>query len=184
MSNKEERYKPQNIEVHQETLMCMTKYTLQMMRDDLGLRCDFLLYNRLKVRILQIVGNNRTSTEDNIRPRLPFILYIAEISSKENKNTYFNVPNTGNEVLNDLQIEWSEKLNDEIRLDTLTKSFKNAKKYSLSVYQHFLQYKLLHRRIVHNTLLFRMGISNAPNCLFCDDPRPLNRMPKRSEFKA
>ena len=107
--------------------MCMTKYTLQMMRDDLGLRCDFLFYNRLKVRIQQIVGNNQISTEDNIRPRLPFILYIAEISSKGNKNTYFNVPNTGNEVLNDLQTKWSEKLNDEIRLDTLTKSFKNAK---------------------------------------------------------
>ena len=116
-------------------------FTMEYIRGDLGLRCDFLLYNRLKLRIQRFVGNNRISPEDNIRPRLPFILYIAEVSSKGNKNTYFNASNTGNNVLNDLQTKWSEKLNDEIRLDTLSNSFKNAKKYSTSVYQNLLQYK-------------------------------------------
>ena len=61
-------------------------------------------------------------------------------------------------------------------MDTLSKFFKNAKKYSPSVYQHFLQYKLLHRRIVHNTLLSRMGISTTPNCLFCDDPETIEHI--------
>ena len=51
---------------------------------------------------------------------------------------------------------------------TLSNSFKNAKRY-LSVYQHFIQYKLLHRRMVHNKLLHKMGISTTPNCLFCNE---------------
>ena len=69
--------------------------------------------------------------------------------------------------MTELQDKWSQKLNDGIRLDTLSNSFKNAKKYSPSVYQHFNQYKLVHRRIVHNKLLHKMGISETPNCLYC-----------------
>ena len=77
------------------------------------------------------------------------------------KNTYFNSLNTGLNILTELQDKWSEKLNDEIRLDTLSNSFKNAKRYSPSIYQHFIQYKLFHRRIVHNELLHKMGISTT-----------------------
>ena len=142
---------------------------IEYIRGDLGLRCDFLLYNRLKLRIQQTIGNKQILPEDNIRPRLPFILYISEVSDKGSKNVYFNVSNIGNNVLNELQTKWSLKLNDEIMLNTLSQSFKNAKKYSPSVYQHFLQYELLHRRIVHNKLLFKMGLSTTPNCLFCDN---------------
>ena len=74
--------------------------------------------------------------------------------------------NTGNNVIIDLQHKWSKSLNDKIRLDTLTNSFKNAKKYSPSVYQHFIKYKLLHGRIVYNRLLCKTGISETSNCLY------------------
>ena len=143
-------------------------FTMEYIRGGLGLRCDFLLYNRWKLRIQRILGDNRISPEDNIRPRLPFILYIAEVSSKGNKNTYFNASNTGNNVLNDLQTKWSEHLNDVIRVGTLSNSFQNAKKSSPSAYQHFIQYKVLHRSVVHNKFLHKMGISRTPNCLFCN----------------
>ena len=75
-----------------------------------------------------IIGNNCMSIYDDIRPQLPFILYIIEAGSKGNKNIYFNSVNTCNNVLIDLQHKWSKSLNDEIRLDTLPISFKNAKK--------------------------------------------------------
>ena len=32
---------------------------------------------------------------------------------------------------------------------------------------HFIQYKLLHRRIVNNKLLYKMGLSENDRCLFC-----------------
>ena len=53
-------------------------------------------------------------------------------------------------------------------LDTISNAFKNAKKYSPSVYQHFTQFKLLHRRIVNNRLLHKMKITETPCCLFCN----------------
>ena len=64
------------------------------------------------------------------RPQLPFILYIIDAGSKGNENTYFNSVNRGNKVLIDLRHKWSQNLNEEIRLDTLTNSFKNAKMIS------------------------------------------------------
>ena len=87
---------------------------------------------------------------ENVRPRLPFILYNIEVGQKGNKNTYFNTQPAGQNTLIDLKDKWSQILNDEIRLDTLSNSFKNAKKFSPSVFQHFIQYKLIHRRIVLN----------------------------------
>ena len=76
---------------------------------------------------------------------------------------------TGNIVLTNIQHKWSEGLNESIQLDTLIKAFKNAKKekYSPSVYQHFIQ--SIHRRIVHNKIVHKMGISGTPNCLYCNN---------------
>ena len=144
-------------------------FSIEYMQNNLQLKCYFLYHNRLIKRIQLIMSNNHISIQDNIRPRLPFILYIIEAGLKGNKNTYFNSRNTGNNILTELQVKWSENLNDEIRLDTLSNSFKNATKYSPSVYQHLIQFELLHRRTVHNKLLHKMGISTTPNCLFCND---------------
>ena len=142
-------------------------YTIEYLNDHLQLNCDFLLYIRLKKRISNIIGNNKISSIDNARPRLPFILYNIEVGQKGNKNIYFNIQTAGQNILIDLKEKWSHILNDEIRLDTLSNSFKNAKKISPSVFQHFIQYKLIHRRIVHNKILYKMGISETPNCLYC-----------------
>ena len=142
--------------------------SLNHIENTLQLNCDFPLYNRLRYRIYKILGNNQISIQGNIRPRLPYILYVIESGVKGNKNTYFSLKNTGNNINLELKEKWSNKLNDYIRLDTLSNSFKNAKKYSPSVYQHFIQYNLLHRRRVHNKLLHKMGISETLNCLFCN----------------
>ena len=103
-----------------------------------------------------------------MRPRLPYILHIIESCSKGNKNIYFNSLPTISNTIVDLQVTWSGKLNEDIRLDTISNSFKNAKKYSPSAYQHFIQFKLLHRRVVHNQLLHKMNILDTPNCFFCN----------------
>ena len=104
---------------------------------------------------------------DNVRPRVPFILHIIEVGSKGNKNTYFGSSSLNDNVIVELRDKWCKTMNDEIRLHTISKAFKIAKTNSPSVYQHFIQYKLLHRRVVNNKLLYKMGISETPNCLFC-----------------
>ena len=132
------------------------------------LNCNFLLYNRIRKKIQLLIGNSQILESNNIRPRLPYILYIIEACTQGNKNTYFNsLPAIRNTMVN-LQNKWSERLNDDIRIDTISNSFKNTKKYCPSVYQHFIQYKLIHRRVVYNQLLHKMNITDNPNCLFCN----------------
>ena len=143
-------------------------FSLDYLRNTLDLKCDFLFYNRLKRRIQNNIGTNQIRVEDNIRPRLPYILYNVEIGSQGNKNTYFNLFDNNNRVICELQEKWSGKMNDNIMLDTISKAFKNAKKFSPSVFQHFTQFKLLHRRIVNNQLLHKMKIIEDPHCLFCN----------------
>ena len=76
-------------------------FTIEYIKNDLQLNCDFLMYNRLKKRVQLILGNNQISQNDYIRPRLPFILYIIEAGGKGNKNTYFNSQNTGLNILSE-----------------------------------------------------------------------------------
>ena len=74
-------------------------FTIEYIKNNFQLNCDFLKYNRLRKRIKLIFGNNQISQNDNIRPRLPFTLYIIEAGGKGNKNTYFNSQNTGLNIL-------------------------------------------------------------------------------------
>ena len=100
---------------------------LEYIRNTLQLKCDFLLHNRLKNRIQTILGKSQISIQDNIKPRSPIILYIIEAGVMGNKNTYFNLVTTGNNIPTYLKGKWSEKLNDDIRLDTLSIFFRMQK---------------------------------------------------------
>ena len=51
----------------------------------------------------------------------------------------------------------------------LSIAFKTAKIHSPSVYQHFLQYKLIYRRTVTNSLLKKMKITNSDLCHSCKE---------------
>ena len=64
-------------------------FTIEYIKNNLQLNCDFLMYNRLNKRIQLILGNNQISQNDNIRPRLPFILYIIEADGKGTKEYLF-----------------------------------------------------------------------------------------------
>ena len=48
-------------------------FTIEYLKDQLKLNCNFLLYIRLKKCISNIIGNNNISSRDNVQPRLPFI---------------------------------------------------------------------------------------------------------------
>ena len=77
--------------------------TFEYINNRLQLKCDFLLYNRLKRKIVDVIGNNLISQKDNIHPRMPFILYIIEPGQKGNKNAYFSKQASDLYVLTELQ---------------------------------------------------------------------------------
>ena len=57
-------------------------FSLDYLKNILNIKCDFLFYNRLKKRIQNNIGTNHIRADDNLRPRLPYILYNIEIGSK------------------------------------------------------------------------------------------------------
>ena len=129
---------------------------------------DFLLHLRLKKKIRLLISH-RNKSYVCISPQLPHILHLIEIGNKGNRNIYFNILRKDPYCMNTIKEKWSENLNDEIDSRTLQISFKNAKKFSPSVYQYYNQYKLIHRRTVNNQLLKRMKIVESEYCLFCKD---------------
>ena len=83
-------------------------------------------------------------------PQFPYVLYILDIGIKGNINIYFSIIESGNDNIEFLHNKWSICLNEDINFETVVKGFKKAKTNAPSVFQHFKQYKLLHRRTLHN----------------------------------
>ena len=133
-----------------------------------NVKCDFLLHMRLNNKIKNFI-KQKTSKDSCIFPQLSHVLYNIEISNKGNKNTYINIMSKDHFSVSNLKDKWSERLNEDITINTLQMAFKIAKKTTLSAYQYCNQFKLIHRRTVHNRLLKKMNIVESENCLFCKD---------------
>ena len=69
-------------------------------------------------------------------------------------------------MLKRVQENWSKHLNGDIAFATVTTGFKNIKTIAPSVYQHFNNFMLLHRRMVLINLSIKIGIlvSETPKC--------------------
>ena len=103
------------------------------------------------------------------RPQASHILYRVDMGSENNKNVYSCLVGRDVNITCTIRDKWSESLNDEVFLIAVQTAFKNAKKFSPTVYQHYNQFKLIHRRTINNCLLKKMGITEDENCLFCKD---------------
>ena len=86
---------------------------IEYIQNVLELKCDFLLYNRIKWKLQNVLGNNNMTELDNVCPRVPFILHIIEVGSKGNKNTYFGSSSLNNNVIVELKDKWCKTMNDE-----------------------------------------------------------------------
>ena len=59
-------------------------YSIEYIQNVLELNLTFYCTSKLKKKIQMIIGNNCISIYDNIRPQLPFILYVIDAGSKGN----------------------------------------------------------------------------------------------------
>ena len=103
--------------------------------------------------------------------RMSYILHDIGIGNSGNQNTYtyFNIISDNDNIVNDIKDKWATSFNGDIFPSTIHRSFKNAKHFSTSEYQHFNQFKLIHRRTINNQLLRRMNLSDTENCLYCNE---------------
>ena len=117
-----------------------------------NIECNFLLHFNLKEKNNNICQNQRNLSL-NTSPQMSHILHEVKIGNKGNKNIYYNSLGTNHLPIVTLKEKWSQTLKEEISTHRLSIAFKTAKIHSPSVYQHFLQYVLIYRRTVTNSLL-------------------------------
>ena len=150
-----------------------------MSREDIQARwnieCNFLLHFKLKQKIDTICYNQRDAFPKQF-PQMSHILYTTEICNKGNKNIYYNSLDKNPQPLVTLKEKWSHILTEEVSIQILHTAFKTAKIHSPSAYQHFLQYKLLHRRTATNKLLKKMKISDSELCHFCNETETIEHV--------
>ena len=133
-----------------------------------NVECNFLLHFKLKKKI-NAICRSQINMFPNPLPQMSHILYKVEIGNKGNKNIYYNSLGKNLTEIVTLTEKWSHTLNLDIDTQMLHTAFKVAKNHSPSVYQHFLQYKLLYRRTVTNKMLKKMKITDSELCLFCKE---------------
>ena len=130
--------------------------------------CNFLLHLSLKKKIQQIVSQ-KNIVYSSMNPRMSYILHDIGIGNSGNQNTYFDINSDNDNIVNDIKDKWATSFNEDIFPSTIHRSFKNAKQFSTTAYQHFNQFKLIHRRTINNQLLRRMNLSDTENCLYCNE---------------
>ena len=83
---------------------------------------------------------------------------------------FYNILKTNNyNILLNVQRKWEEALEEEIRIDIIEHAFKNINKMKEDSFTKYLQFRMLHRRIVTNKALCEMGIKEDNACPHCQD---------------
>ena len=75
--------------------------------------------------------------------------------------------NTNPGIVIETQHKWELTLNEEIPHYIVERSFKQIQKMKEGSFTKYLQFKLLHDRIVTNRKLHAMGLSYTSNCPYC-----------------
>ena len=75
--------------------------------------------------------------------------------------------NFNDNILLDVKTKWERILNEEVPYTMVKNSFINISKMNEGPYNRYIHFKLLHRRIATNKLLFEMNIKQNNLCPYC-----------------
>ena len=130
-----------------------------------GLNLNFIDYARIKHDI-EII-NKKNGNNMMFGPYLPLILYKIGFNLKGCAKTYNLMMNFNQNIVLEVQQKWERILNEEIPYCIIEKSFIQIQKMKEGSFTQYLQYKMLHKRIVTNKKLYEMGMAITSNCPYC-----------------
>ena len=132
-----------------------------------GLNLNFLEYEKLR---FDIFGIKKPRGKNNMfGPYILQILLKIGYNIKGCANTYNYLMEFNQTLIIETQTRWGEILNEEIPFNVVEKSFKNLHKMKEGSFTKYLQFKMLHMRIVTNKKLMDMGIAEISNCPYCGE---------------
>ena len=133
---------------------------------DRGLKINFLDYAKLKYSIKQLEIKTELYKK-HTGPRLPGILFYIGLTSKGCNKTYNRLMKYDGNIIKEVKDKWDERLNEDIKYETVEQAFMELPKCKESAYQKYLQFKLLHHRTAINEKLYTMKLSDTNLCQIC-----------------
>ena len=97
-------------------------------------------------------------------PYLPLLLFKIGYNIKGCSRIYNVMMNFNQNSIIEIQEKWEEILNEEIPYRVIEKSFIQLHQMKEGSFTKYVQFKMLHRRIVTNKKLYKMGMSENSNC--------------------
>ena len=135
---------------------------------NMGLRINFLDYEKLRFDLCNV---NMIQGENNMcGPYLPNMLFKIGYNVKGCAKTYKLLMNFNQNIISEAQQKWETTLNEEVPYRTVERSFKRIQKMKEGSFVKYLQFKMLHKRIVTNKLLCEMALTDTTKCPFCEEP--------------
>ena len=113
-----------------------------------GLSINFLDYEKLRYDIHKL--SSITKDCEMFGPYLPYILFTIGYNIKGCAKIYNLLMNCNNNVVRDIQNKWEGSLNEEIPYHMVEKLFTQIQNMKEGSFMKYLQFRILHRRIVTN----------------------------------
>ena len=127
-----------------------------------GLNINVLDYERLKSDILKL--NIIQGRAIEYGPHIPYTLFKIGYQVKGSAKIYNLLMEFSHNIIIEFKNRWEETLNEEIPYHRIEQSFSNIQTMKEGPFAKYIQYKLLHRRIVTNKKLFNMGFEEKKTC--------------------
>ena len=138
--------------------------TVEYLQNIIGVKCNFLEHANIKSKIMKLRVKLNIN---NVRPILPDILKIIQMSGKGCQTIYTIIQTKSDNNILTLKEKWEQMLNDDILEDDIQNAFKITQKSPKFVYNRYVQFKILHDRLNTRQLLHKMKILNSNECLYC-----------------
>ena len=135
--------------------------------NEIGLSVNFLDYEKIRFDITNI--NMKAYNKRMYGPYIPPLLFAIGYNTKGCARTYNLLMNYNNAIVTDIQANWEEILREEVPYQIIRKSFTDLHKLKEGTFSKYLQFKLLHRRIITNKSLKNMGLSETSKCPYCNE---------------
>ena len=130
-----------------------------------GFNINFLEYANLKFNIQNLDMKKKDIA--CFGPNIPYLLFKIGYNVKGCSKIYHILMNFNDNILLDVKTKWERILNEEIPYTMVKNSFINIPKMNEGPYNRYIHFKLLHRRIATNKLLFEMNIKQDNLCPYC-----------------
>ena len=143
-------------------------FRYQVRNEDLarkGLTLNFLEYERIRFDLSKI--DKRQDTPLKMGPHLPYIFFKMGYNVKGCAKTYKILMEFNHNIVASVKDTWETNLNEYITLQYVENAFRNLHNMREGAYTKYIQFKLLHRRIVTNKKLCDMGIKENSMCTYC-----------------